>query len=309
MLEKRWWTVPLAVLLGSAALTFDARGQADLFGWSQTMEASKELDSMGTGGGGPGRAALGAARALGAGQPGVADTGGQTGMAGFWTPTLGSAQTMIKVIAGERVFCHVTGKLLDDAREMNKEESEAKLNYYDDGTHGDELPNDGIYTNITESDEYMSLDADVLRRRVLSAVVQAEARSPMDFFLRHVSTIEPVSIVPNEIKLEEDRDKKIEEWAREFLRLYRVDPEDPRSGFWPAFIPPPPPLPDAPLPKGFDPRQGAAGVGGQGAGVLGSGAGAENMLFMGEEDVEEDEDDGGDEEDEEDGGDGGYYDI
>lgn len=224
------------------------------------MNAMNTLNSGPTGGGGTGQLALDRARGMGGpmgmnqglGVPGQPMSPGMTGLSALGQMT-GLVEPRVTAIKGNRVYCRVTGQLLNDAQLVYLTEPEAKQSCYDDGTHGDSEPGDGVWTSIGEDrEDVLSQEADILRRRVQGMVIQAEAREPMDFYLLHAVTLEPVSLVESEIKLEAQRDEKVLSWASKFLEKYRQDPEDTRSPFWPLYIPPPPSMPTSTYPVGFD---------------------------------------------------------
>ena len=77
-------------------------------------------------------------------------------------------ENRVKVIAGQRVYCLIfPDKMIDDARFFEVPESQIEGNYYDDGTHGDEIADDGIYTNIeVVRGRYLSAQANDLRRQI-----------------------------------------------------------------------------------------------------------------------------------------------
>jgi hypothetical protein len=174
---------------------------------------------------------------------------------GFGAPSFAPvAQATLSAWGGERVICHRTGQILQDAREINILVSQVG-SYYDDGENGnDAVAGDNIYTNITISRDFISPEAHLIKTRLVQTLQYASELTPMEFTLERVATTEPLSGLPKVVTLEEERDKSLRDWANRFLRDYRVNPEDPTSGFVRAFLPPPPRAPNIPLPAPFTPN-------------------------------------------------------
>ncbi|MCX7001016.1 MAG: hypothetical protein NT106_12100, partial [Candidatus Sumerlaeota bacterium] len=169
-------------------------------------------------------------------------------------PTPSPTPKMIRVLTGSRVECAVYGILLEDIIYKDVPESE-KGNYYDDGAHGgDQEAGDGTYTNITVRKDVMSPEAHLILRRTLTLLKNVEQMEPMDFYRMNVVTSEPLSSLPKQIDEEQDRDDmKLDEWNKKFLRDFRISSDDPKSAFYPLYVPPPPSYPNVPLPEGFKP--------------------------------------------------------
>lgn len=61
-------------------------------------------------------------------------------------------EVLIVVWTGERIFCAHCGELLRDTTHFENVRLEESVNYFDDGTHGDLVPNDGLPTSIKKID-------------------------------------------------------------------------------------------------------------------------------------------------------------
>jgi len=154
----------------------------------------------------------------------------------------------ILVLTGVKVTCHVTNQLLEDIHYEYRPESE-KGQFYDDGTHGDLVPNDNIYTNYTENNLVLSPEANRLKLIYMRMLQICEETNPLDFFRIPVATEEPLTPLPRMSDQENDRDKTfLEEWHKRFLELYRIDSENPKSDFFPIFVPNPPRRSETPAP-------------------------------------------------------------
>jgi len=158
----------------------------------------------------------------------------------------------IRVLTGSRVQCAVSGEILEDIIYRDVPELE-KENYYDDATHGDAEAGDGTYTNITVRNDVMSAASHEILQRLLTLMENIEDTEPMDFFRLNVVTSEPLSSISKQIEEEQDRDIKLSEWNDRFVRMFRVNENNPQSEFYPLYIPPSPSYPSVPLPGGFQP--------------------------------------------------------
>ena len=203
---------------------------------------------------------------------------GQGGAYGQQGPTPSPTPKQIRVLAGSRVHCAVSGALLEDIVYKQVPESE-KGAYYDDGSHGDAEAGDGTYTNITIRKDVMSPESHEILQRLMTLLSNIEQTEPMDFYRLFAVTSNPLSSLSKQLDEEQDRDIKLTEWNDRFLRMFRVNENDPSSRFYPLYIPPPVSYPNAPVPQGFQPVKKAtptpegaeAGLGGMS--VMGEGRG------------------------------------
>lgn len=192
----------------------------------------------------------------------------------------------ITVIAGIRVFDAVTGELVDDAiRRKVPETDKDKGGYYDDGTHGDMTPNDGIYTRIDgEKRDAIGASNQKVKEQLIQALRVAEGYSPVEFYgfslmstdrtdpvprnetwkvvkdprglgymLKEEPSATPISVPKYRDKLKE-KDKIVkEDWAYRFLQEYRKKKDDLASDFFPVYIPQPPQPPSTMPPASWMP--------------------------------------------------------
>ncbi len=71
---------------------------------------------------------------------------------------------------GERIICHRTGEILQDAREISILAT-MQGNYYDDGENGnDAVADDNIYTNITVNTGFLSPEAHVVKTKLIETL-------------------------------------------------------------------------------------------------------------------------------------------
>jgi len=190
-------------------------------------------------------------------------------------PPLPPLPQLTRVLVGQRVYCAVTGRLLQDATWQMVWTSVAQANFYDDGTNGDAIPNDTYYTFVVEREDEISPIAWRLMLMSAQMVEQTGEMPPLQFFKLNAITDDSDSVIPTVIDKERDRDARVSEWFNKFLNDYRVDPNDVLSKYHRPFIPPPPPSPDMPPPPDFNPPGrgnlfadqsggGAGGAGGDG---------------------------------------------
>lgn len=189
-------------------------------------------------------------------------------------------EVKVRAYIGTRVFDAVTGELLDDAQEVMIPEDQRDL-YYDDGTHGDETANDGVYALVESSDDFLSSSNQRIKERLIQALYEANRLDPIDFYgfdlmaadrrnreprskrwkivedpegpgrrLVTVAAEKPLT-VPNYWEQYEAKDQKLvgeNGWAQTFLDEYRVEEGNLQSEFYPTYIPQPPAMPDIPPP-------------------------------------------------------------
>jgi hypothetical protein len=226
-------------------------------------------DPFGSQGGFAGDPAFGDPFAAG-GQPGFADGGfgpggfdpGGFGPAG---PGFGPQQPQayrppptVTAYYGERIICPLTGQLLQDAVEVSVLADQVQQNYFDDGTQGgDFLEGDGIWSNVTVRNDLIAPEAALVKTRMVRALEISESLAPEQFFFEiRVASTDALSNLPQVIDLEAQRDEKLMDWAPQFLNRFRINPDDPDPMNWEfreAYVPPPPALPETPLPPNFRP--------------------------------------------------------
>lgn len=169
-------------------------------------------------------------------------------------PTPTPIVRMIRVVTGRRVHCAVCNRLLEDVRFEEVPET-MRDEFYDDGTHGDEVANDGTYTNIEVVDNVIGPECVELEIKLINLLVSSEDKGPLGFFRLFALTDEDVSLVPQRILVEEDLDTKLQSWASVFLRMFRKNKDDIYSEFYSLYVPPPPQKPKLPMPPGFNPPE------------------------------------------------------
>ena len=235
--------------------------------------------SVGPIGGNP----LGAARAVAgqqapyaSAQPGAPFPGAIPGAPGF-API---EEPKITVITGTRVFDAVSGFLLDDAQ-MKRVPATEQGNYYDDGTHGDLEPEDGIFTFVEDRNDVIGQSNQRVKEQLVRALQLADEYTPQQFFGLRLLTLQrtvaaprtrawamtrdpngvghmleereveqPVT-VPNYRDKQMEKDSRIKnDWAFRFLQEYRVNKDSLTSDFYSMYVPQPPPLPAVAPPPG-----------------------------------------------------------
>ncbi|CAN5259783.1 hypothetical protein BH09SUM1_BH09SUM1_25050 [soil metagenome] len=164
----------------------------------------------------------------------------------------------LSALGGERIVCHRTGQILQDAREISILVT-ASGSYYDDGKNGnDAVANDNIYTNITINNNYISPESHVVQTKLIQTLQYASNLRPQQFSLVRVASTEPLAPFPKIVDLETSQDASLKDWAVRFLRDYRVEPDKIDGEFYPTFLPAPPRAPNIPLPITFTPENAPA---------------------------------------------------
>jgi hypothetical protein len=190
----------------------------------------------------------------------------------------------ITVIAGTRVFDVITGELIDDAIRKKIPESE-KDKYFDDGTHGDMIAGDEIYTRIDgEKRDVIGASNQKVKEQLIQALRVADGYTPVEFYgfslmstdrteplprnaawkvvkdpkgIGYMLSEEPVSTplsVPKfRDKLKEKDHIVKDDWSNRFLAEYRKKKDDLSSEFYSVYIPNPPQPPAVVPPVGWMP--------------------------------------------------------
>ena len=194
----------------------------------------------------------------GFGPPGMGGPPGAAALPGAPTPTpTPPPPPKAKILTGARVTDRVTEQLLDDVYYQEIEEANlVNLDppVRDDGVWPDLEDGDEIYTNFTESDEYLGPESHALKQRIIRMIESAEELTPLEFYLLPAAATEPFSQLDLYIDKEKERDDLIAEWIMKFLKEYRQDPNDPHSEFWPLYVPRAPIRPSSVVPDNFQPR-------------------------------------------------------
>lgn len=192
----------------------------------------------------------------------------------------------VKAIVGVRSFDPITGELMGDARLMSLPESaKDELPLYDDGTHGDLIPEDGLFANVEVKRDSIGQSNQRLKERLIQAIYTAEQLTPLEFYGYHILTTErhnpvprnrrwrmvkdPAGLgsmlseaatdkplaVPKYREEEQRKDQKVagkDGWAILFLDEYRLQRGDLQSDFFPVYVPPPPAPPFMAPPGGTE---------------------------------------------------------
>lgn len=220
----------------------------------------------------------------------------------------------ITVITGTRVFDSISGRLIDDAVRMQVPETE-RDKYYNDGTHGDMDPTDGIYTLVDEVDNVIGHANQRIKEQLIHALSAANNMSPLQFYghtlmsnerhemtsrdlawklvpnpdgpglvLRQVPIEEPLVVPKYREKLAEKDSQIKDQWTDRFLMDFRIDRDDLRSEFYRMHIPRPPVPPAVRPPAGWQPFTGVSDQqtpGGMPGGGMGLGAGLPGVGYPG----------------------------
>lgn len=102
------------------------------------------------------------------------------------------------VIEGVHEWCVKCGKEL--RKPKRKEVLESELSgYYDDGTHGDEVAGDGIYSNITEERDRLCDQCWEELQSFTRLIERAQQDSPVEFYMVYTATEDPQSNPPSPI--------------------------------------------------------------------------------------------------------------
>jgi hypothetical protein len=142
---------------------------------------------------------------------------------------------LITVVEGELVISAKSGQILQRPERKMVPET-MKDQYYDDGTHGDEVAGDGIYSNVTVRKDVISKD-EYKQRIIIETFVGRIARdNPVDFYRVYAATDSYHPEIPS---YDYWRTRK-----KEFIDDYRlralVSYKDEKGNYYPVYEPPKP---------------------------------------------------------------------
>ena len=191
----------------------------------------------------------------------------------------------ITVISGVRVFDAISGELVDDVIKKKVDESE-KDKYFDDGTHGDMVAGDEIYTRVDgEQRDVIGAASQKVKERMITALKVAADYGPIEFYgytlmstdrqqpiprneawtltkdpsggpglvLAERAVDKPIEVPKYRDKMREKDAKVKDDWSLRFLQEYRKKKDDLSSEFFPVYLPQPPRPPATLPPVGWTP--------------------------------------------------------
>jgi hypothetical protein len=120
---------------------------------------------------------------------------GGAGFGGMGGPGAGPGQVLVKY--GEKIYDAVYGDLVDyKVYYLNMTADTIGVHYFDDGTHGDEVPYDGIPSNITiNRDTYLGPFSIKYKSQLEYALEMMESMGALSFYDLNVATESPDSRV------------------------------------------------------------------------------------------------------------------
>lgn len=144
---------------------------------------------------------------------------------------------MITVLEGEHIFCAKCGKELQKPERKQVPETEIS-GYFDDGTHGDEVANDGIYSNIIEKRNVLCERCYWQKEAINRLIEKASGDNPVEFYMIYVASLEKGSEIPSYEYWRARKDEFLEEYKSRVLASYK----DENGNFYPKYTPPRPTL-------------------------------------------------------------------
>ena len=140
---------------------------------------------------------------------------------------------MITVVEGELVISAKSGEILQKPERKQVPES-LKDNYYDDGTHGDEVANDQVYSNVVVRKDVISKD-EFKQRTVLETLIHRITKdSPVEFYRLYVASNGPNPEIPTYSYWKSRRDEFISDYKTRVLAPYK----DANGNFYELYEPP-----------------------------------------------------------------------
>ena len=125
--------------------------------------------------------------------PPVAPEGGAPG-----TPAPPKEEKKYTALEGVHEWCVKCGKELRTLKKREILESQLS-GYYDDGTHGDEVTGDGIYSNVTEERDRLCDQCWAQYQSLKRLINYAQRDSAVEFYMVYAATEDPVTNPPSPI--------------------------------------------------------------------------------------------------------------
>lgn len=144
---------------------------------------------------------------------------------------------MITVVEGEHIFCAKCRKELQKPERKQVPETEIS-GYFDDGTHGDEVANDGIYSNVIEKRNVLCERCYWQKEAISRLIDKASRDNPVEFYMIYVASLEKGSEIPSYEYWRARKEEFLEEYKSRVLASYK----DENGNFYPKYTPPRPAL-------------------------------------------------------------------
>jgi hypothetical protein len=163
------------------------------------------------------------------------EQGSQFMMGQDTTPAAAPEIRMIPVVEGEMVISAKSGEVLQKPEKKNVPET-MKDQYYDDGTHGDEVAGDGIYSNVVVRKDVIS-QQEYKQRVALEALINriSDDRA-VDFFRVYIAADTPNPKLQSTQYWRSKKNDFIEDYKNRVLAPYK----DEKGEFYPVYEPPKP---------------------------------------------------------------------
>ncbi len=148
---------------------------------------------------------------------------------------------MITVVEGELVISAKSGEVLQ--RPVRKQVPESlKDNYYDDGTHGDEVAGDGIYSNVVVRKDVIS-QTEFKERIALESLINKVAKdNPVEFYRVFIAADGHDPEMPSYSYWKSRRDEFVNDFKTRALAPYK----DANGNFYEVYVSPQQSLPNTP---------------------------------------------------------------
>lgn len=132
---------------------------------------------------------------------------------------------MITVLEGDRVISAVSGEVLQQPERKQVPDTQ-KNQYYDDGTHGDEVAGDGIYSNVVERKDVISKDEYIQRIRLEALINKIVNDKAVDFYREYAAAESPNPVMPTVSYWKNKKTSFVEEYRERVLRPYKNEKGD-----------------------------------------------------------------------------------
>ncbi len=147
---------------------------------------------------------------------------------------------MIPVVEGEMIISAKSGEVLQKPERKMVPET-MKDQYFDDGTHGDEVAGDGIYSNVVVRKDVISKKEYTQRIALENLINKMSDDRPVDFYRVYVSADSPNPKIPSTQYWRTKKNDFIDDYKTRILAPYK----DEKGEFYPVYEPPKPQVPNA----------------------------------------------------------------
>lgn len=148
------------------------------------------------------------------------------------SPVTENTIQLVTVIEGERIYDAVTGELLEKPKTRQIPIAQIGNNYFDDGTHGDEVAGDGIYSNIVERRDVIGTKTEQIKQSLLREIKKMKQDCAVEFYELPVAALDRNTILPSHNALNKQKQDFISDYENRVMAPYK----DADGKFYPVYV-------------------------------------------------------------------------